>query len=506
MFKTFNRDQEFLLPPSLSDLIPADDLVYLIVEVVGLLDLKPLYKRYDTLGQNSYHPAMLLSVLFYAYARGTFSSRKIEKQLKENVCFMYLSGMQTPNFRTISDFRKDNFDLLKQYFVEIVHICQQAGMATVNNVSIDGTKILANASSKRSIGNDALSDQLAQVEQQIDLLMYAAEAADRADEQADKPDGDRALLDRNLSDLKGLHTKLRAAKDRLDQGKTRSNINLTDPDSRNMLGLGAGYNGQLAVDCESQVILAAEIVSEANDVHQLLPMIEETEANTSSEGHPKKILADSGYASAEAYRELSKSPHIDAYVPTRDQVYHQRKPVSTFDKSNFKIDLERLAGVCPLGLPMRFLKHDVNKSNEHYINFIGVKCSNCSSKSACTKSRYRNISVYVSEPIIARMRQKMRSVSGRWAMRIPKQTVEPVFGILKEQLGFRRFRLRGLSKVNAEFALLCSAFNLRKLQGFLGCRPLAGVLSQIRISVSEFGIYCHLLRHFLLLRRAHFVV
>ena len=243
-----------------------------------------------------------------------------------------------------------------------------------------------------------------------------------------------------------------------------------------------------------------------NDVHQLLPMIEETEANTSSEGHPKKILADSGYASAEAYRELPKSPHIDAYVPTRDQVYHQRKPVSTFDKSNFKIDLERLAGVCPLGLPMRFLKHDVNKSNEHYINFIGVKCSNCSSKSACTKSRYRNISVYVSEPIIERMRQKMRSVSGRWAMRIPKQTVEPVFGILKEQLGFRRFRLRGLSKVNAEFALLCSAFNLRKLQGFLGCRPLAGVLSQIRISVSEFGIYYHLLRHFLLLRRAHFVV
>jgi len=143
LFKPFNRDQEFLLPPSLRDIIPDGDLVYLIAEVMELLDLRQLYDRYDSLGQNAYHPAMILSVLFYSYANGIFSSRKIEEQLKVNVRYMYLSGMQTPNHRTISDFRKNNIDLLKGYFVDIVRICQSAGMAAMNSISIDGTKILS---------------------------------------------------------------------------------------------------------------------------------------------------------------------------------------------------------------------------------------------------------------------------------------------------------------------------------------------------------------------------
>ena len=208
-------------------MIPDDDLVYLIVEVVDFLDLKPLYKKYDSLGQNSYHPAMLLGVLFYSYSKGIFSSGKIAEQLKGSVRFMYLSGMQTPDFRTISDFRKNNIDLLKEYFVEIVHICQQAGMASVNNVSIAGTKMLANASSKRSKSSDAIAEELEKVQQQI---------------------------------------------------------NLTNPDCSNMIGFGPCYNCQSAVDNEHQIILGAKVVSENNDVHQLLPMIEEVEVNTESQG------------------------------------------------------------------------------------------------------------------------------------------------------------------------------------------------------------------------------
>lgn len=506
MFKSFNRDQEFLLPPSLRDLIPDDDLVHLIVEVVGLLDLKPLYKKYDSLGQNSYHPAMLLGVLFYSYSRGIFSSRKIAEQLKESVRFMYLSGMQTPDFRTISDFRKNNIDLLKEYFVEIVHICQQAGMASVKSVSIDGTKILANASTKRSKSSDAIAKQLEEVQQQINQLMKAAEEADRADEQHDTSDDDPTLLDTQLTDLKELRSKLQDVKDRLDQSKNQTKINLTDPDCRNMKGLGPCYNSQLAVDNEHQIILGAKVISENNDVHQLLPMIEEVEANTDSHGHPKKVLADSGYASAAAYKELEKSPHIDVYVPTREQVYHQRNPVSPFHKSNFKFDIGQLTGVCPLGFPMRFIRYGTNKSNEPYVNFIGAKCLTCSSKPECTQSQQRNVIVYLAEPIIGRMKRKMSSACGRWAMQIRKQTVEPVFGILKEQLGFRRFRLRGLPKVNGEFALLCSAFNIRKLHGFLRDRPLAGVLSQIQESAAVFCAFGRFLLRFLPFRQLLYVV
>ncbi len=501
MFKSFNRDQEFFLPPSLRDLIPDDDLVYLILEVVSVLDLKPLYKKYDSLGQNGYHPAMLLSVLFYSYSKGVFSSRKIAEQLKESVRFMYLSGMQTPDFRTISDFRKNNIDLLKQYFVEIVHICQQAGIATVNSVSIDGTKMLANASSKRSKSSDAIAEQLEKVQQQINQLMRAAEDADRADEQHDTSDGDSTLLDTQLTDLKELHAKLQDAKDQLDQSKNQTHINLTDPDCRNMKGLGPCYNSQLAVDNEHQIILGAKVVSENNDVHQLLPMIEEVEANTESKGHPKQVFSDCGYASAAAYKELEKSPHIDAYVPTREQVHHRRRPVSPFHKSRFELNTDRLTCRCPLGHSMRIIRRGTNKSGEPYINFIGTECPSCSSRAQCTKARYRNVIMYLAEPIVQKMRQKMETDAGRQAMRVRRQTVEPVFGILKEQLGFRRFHLRGLPKVNGEFALLCSAFNIRKLHGFLGDRPLAGVLSQIRESASVFCAFGRFLLRFLPFRQ-----
>lgn len=480
MFKPFNRNQNYLLPPCVSDLIPKGDLVFFIAEAAGMINLKPMYDRYDTLGQNAYHPAMLLSVLFYSYAKGIFSSRKIAEKLSYDVRFMYLAGMQTPDFRTISDFRKDNIDLLKGYFVEIVRMCQKAGMVTLESISIDGTKMQASASHKKTKTRDALTEQLEAIQQEIDRLLKAAEETDKAEDQLHPPDDEQTVLTAQVKDLEELRQRLKDAKAQLDEGPRQKQINLTDPDCRVFKGVGPGYNSQAAVDCEHQIIVGARVVQDVNDVHQLLPMIEETEANTKSNGHPKQVIADAGYASAAAYKELEKNTHIDAYVPTREQVYHQRHPVSPFHKSRFKFDSDRLTCSCPLGHPMRIIRRGTNKSGEPYINFIGTECSSCSSRPQCTKADYRNIIMYLAEPLVQRMKRKIKTDAGRQAMRIRRQTVEPVFGILKEHLGFRRFRLRGLAKVNGEFALLCTAFNLRKLHVFLQDRPLAGVLAQIR--------------------------
>lgn len=473
MFKSFDRDQAYLLPPSLQELIPDGDLVYVVAEAVNLLDLHPLYERYNRLGQNAYHPGMMLSILFYAYARGIFSSRRIADQLWENIRFMYLSGMQRPDFRTISDFRKGNIDLLKTYFVQIVQICQSAGMTSLGAVAIDGSKIKASASSSRVLSRDALTDRLEAAEQQIDRLFEAAGEADRTEDDFsdnDTPAGPQAQK------LAAVRHKLCAAKDKLDADRKLKRVNTTDPDCRLQRKVGPGYNAQIAVNCDSQIVLSASVVSEENDTHQLIPMIESAERNTQSERHPKKIYADSGYASAAAFKALESKPHIDSYVPTREQTGKHRQRAYGFDKSKFNYDLETETCVCPAGHPMRILRRGTNKSGERYINFIGTACPSCPSMKQCTKAKYRNLVVLQADDSLKRMEQKMETLAGRKAMLLRKQVAEPVFGTLKEHMGFRSFRLRGLEQVNAEFALLCAAFNLKKLHLWLNHRSIAEAL------------------------------
>jgi len=483
MFKPFNRNQEFLLPPSLRDIIPEGDLVYLVAEVTELLNLQAIYRQYDNLGQNGYHPAMMLAVLFYSYANGVFSSRKIEQCLRTDVRYMYLSGMQTPNFRTISDFRKDNIDLLKGYFVKIVRICQSAGMAALNSVAIDGTKIQASASNKKTKSKDALEAEFEAIQDEIDRLLRLADETDNSENEA------HSIAEQNapgIDDLDKLRQKLQEAKDQLEENPKQTRVNLTDPECRWLSYLGPCYNAQVAVDCNDQLILGVDVISDVLDVHQLTPMVDEIETNTESRGLPKKVLADSGYASMTSFKELDKKSNLDVYVPTRKQVTHQRNGVPPYDKSQFDIDFENLNCRCPLGHPLRIIRRGIHKTGEPYINFIGTKCPQCSSKSECTKAEYRNIIMFVNEDITHKIKQKMDSDIGRDAMQIRKQTVEPAIGTLKEHLGFRRFHLRGLSKVKGEFALLCSAFNLRKLHRFVQSRPLKEVLAQIRASALKF--------------------
>jgi len=460
MFKDFQRNQQTMLTPDFHEVITPDDLVYLVAEVTDLLDLGQLIRRYDPLGQNAYHPRMMLGLLFYAYTQKVFSSRQIADHVCYDLRFMFLCGRLRPDFRTISDFRKNHIDLLKGYFTQIVRICRRLGMAPLRKVAIDGTKIKASASPQRTLRGNALARELAVGEAEVAAWLELAEQADASEDQSLDDQPLKGLPVKTLAELQAL---VKAASEKLADHPNLAKVNLTDPDSREMKGVGPAYNAQIAVDAEDQLIVGAEVTDAGNDTRQLLPMIEELETTTESQGLPKVIAADSGYASAEAFAGLSELSHIDAYVPTQRQISKIRDGVGPFDKEHFELDPETGTGCCPLGQPMQLLRTGVNKSGQAYHHYIGTACAACLMRSECTRAKYRSVVVLDAEPLLAAMEAKTSSPPGRRARLMRSSTVEPVFGILKEQLGFRRFHLRGLAKVQGEFALLCSAFNLKKM-------------------------------------------
>jgi transposase len=430
---------------------------------------------------------MLLGVLFYAYSQGIFSSRKIAQLVRKHICFMYLAGMQTPDFRTIADFRKKHLELIKDYFRQILLLCRKAGLLPLRTVAIDGSKVAASASNRRTMSRSELAQLLAATEAEIEQLLQTAEAVDEAENQNCPSDANPVAL--QVKNLQEIRQRLLQAKEQLHLEKQQKQVNLTDPDCRVQQGVGAGYNCQIAVDVDNQFIVGTQVVSQPNDRNQLMPMIVQVESSTGSEGEAKNVLADCGYASASAFCQLSNMPHINAYVPTQEQVHRQRHQVSAFDKSQFQYDLESQTCVCPQGHPLRVLRRGVNKSGQPYINFRGSACPSCPVHLQCTKAKYRNLVLLLAEPLIAQMQEKMNSPGGKQAMKLRKQSAEPVYGILKEQMGFRRFHLRGLAKVNGEFALLCIAFNLKKLSILLNRRNLGQVLAVAKRQIDAIFLF-----------------
>lgn len=477
MFKEFDRNQDLLFPADLREMIQDNDLAFTVAETVDLLDLRPLYRSYSSLGQNAYHPGMLLALLIYAYSQGVVSVRKIAERVRCDVRFMYIAGMQQPDFRTISDFRNKHKKLFSFYFRQTLKICLAAGLVKLDQISIDGSKLQASASRKQVKDRSALDKELALLDKEIDrILAFAEEVARNEPSHDDKGDSD---ILRKLDDAKKRRDKLLAAKKQFDNNDKLKKVNLTDPDSRQMLKTMSDYNAQIAVDCDSYLILGNTVVQDANDMHQLLPMIAEVENNTDSAGVDKKILADSGYSSSEAYEKLEDKKHLDVYVPTREQVNRESNPAGPFDKSKFDIDMETETGVCPLGYPMRKLRNGTNKSGRPYKEFTGTNCPDCPRRDECTTSKFRSVVILISDYLLRKMEDKMESDEGIEAMLIRKKTVEPVFGVLKEHLGFRRFSLRGLAKVIGEFDLLCLAYNMKKLHKYLGRTHLKDLIEVI---------------------------
>lgn len=462
-FKENDRLQKTLLPQSVDEYVEPDDLSRFIVDIVNTLDLQPLTEKYSNLGQRAYHPGMMLGLLFYAYSQKVLSARQIALNIKYDLRYKYITGGLQPDFRTISDFRKDNFDELRRYFVDIVQLCQLTGLVKMNKISLDGTKLSASASAKNFRDRDELTKELEQVEEQITRML---EYARRVDENENNDDASGSLLDFELEEAETFKEKLLTARKILDDSPRQKRVNLTDMDCRDQGKSGPGYNCQTAVDSDSQVILCAEVVSTPVDNDQLLPLINQVEADTNTVGKPKQVFADSGYESGANCVELETKPHIDAYVASKRQDRQSNQPQPPFDKASFSFDADNLQCVCPLGHAMKLrLQREVNGVLQWA--FIGIECRSCPSREQCTKAKRRYVEFYSTDQALQRMRYKMNSAAGKLAMRIRRKTVEPVFGQLKWGLNDNSFTLRGLAKVQGEFTLMAISHNLKKLHKFL---------------------------------------
>lgn len=459
--RPYNQNQMQMFPPNVRSLIEDDHLCLVVNDVVKALDLSCLYTKVSSEGNPPYHPAMMLKTLFYAYASGIFSSRKIAKAISENIALIYLAAWQRPDYRTISDFRKNNLREIKTLFAQTVILCQGLGMVNLGHVSIDGTKIKANAS-------DAKTYDTKRIEKEIKQLLEQAEAIDQKEDQVfglDKtgdeiPEASRNQKER-ISKLKELQKKLKKS------GEEK--INKTDPDAAFMKstnGIKTSYNAQATVEQDNQVIIAADVTNQAADVDQLLPMVDQTEQNTSDT--IDSCSADAGYSSGENLKAM-EARQIDAYIPDREyQAQARGKEIGDFHKDNFAYDQQRDLYICIEGVELVF-SHTQKRNNKEPLRIYQSKnCRQCQFFGLCTTNETgRTISRHPYENELKQMRSKLDSEQGKAIYAQRKQIVEPVFGQIKSIVGFTSFLLRGLEKVIGEFNLVAIAHNIRKIWFYL---------------------------------------
>jgi transposase len=439
-----NRDQQYLFPPSIQDWLPEKHLARFIVDIVSQLNLRPLAEAYAGKGLKAYHPEIMISLLFYGYATGVFSSRKIEKATYDSVAFRFISANTHPDHDTIATFRKRFLKQLKPLFVEILMLAREMGLLKLGKVSLDGTKVKANASKHHALSWGHASKLEQQLKAEVDKLIRLAEQADSEEipEGMDIPDElcrrqdrldaiaqakmkiEERAAQRYVQERKEYEEKIanRRAKAETTGKKPRGpapkpptpgprkndQVNLTDEESRIMpssdKGFVQAYNGQAAVDVDTMIIVESHVSQTPNDKQEITPTLAFLNTLPEQLGTIDTMLADAGYYSdynANCCKQFGMEPYIP---PNRDK--HNQPLAERF--------------IDPAPLPEN------------------------------------------AEPI-DRMRHKLKTVEGRKVYAERKSTVEPVFGIIKHVLGFRQFFLRGLEAVSGEWTLVSMAWNLKRM-------------------------------------------
>ena len=438
-FREWQPDASWLFPPSPRDWLPEEHLVYFLLDVTALIDVSPIGDEYDTGkgGQPPFHPRMMLVLLLYSYRVGVFSSRKIMPRCTTDAAFRVIVGEDIPNFRRIAEFRARHLKHLPLLFLEVLVLCREAGLLQVGRLSLDGTKIKANASRNKAMSYDRIDPEVERLQQEIAALLSRADGADAEDDDkfGDLPDDEipQELKRRGSRQAKILEAKValeeaarQKAQDHVDkmeaEGRNhrtnpdeavpapKAQRNFTDPESKIMKTSNKGFdqcgNAQ-AVANEQQIIIAADVTNQANDVRQAVPMVEQTIANLDAAGvkeNIKAFTADAGYFSEDNMEAVDSNERIDdAFIATGRQKHNDKVPDA------------------PKGRPPK----------------------------ALTPKQ--------------KMARRNRTKKGREEYARRKVIIEPVFGQIKAGLGFRNFLLRGLEKMKGEWKLVCLTHNLLKL-------------------------------------------
>lgn len=443
-FLEVDRETLYLLPPSVQDWLPEGHLARFVVEIVEQLDLRSLKASYAGRGSQPYNPAMLLALLFYGYSTGVFSSRKLERSTYDSVAFRFIAANRHPDHDTIATFRKRFLKELSGLFVQILMIARQMNMLKLGSVSLDGSKVKANASKHKALSYEHACKLEAQLKSEVADLLKKAESADKADipdgmnvpeelqrrEQrlsgiaAAKAEIERRAAERHALEQVAYEEKIAARTKKTDEtgkkpkGKqpkpptagpnAKDQVNLTDKESRIMPVSGGGfeqtYNAQAAVDTESKLVVAAHLTQHSNDKLELEPTLKNLAALPKKLGTVTELLADSGYFS-ETNVNACVGEEITPYIAV-DRQSHNRSL------------WERFKEPPPLSDDADF---------------------------------------------VTTMKHRLKTKAGKAIYALRKITSEPVFGIIKAVMGFRGFMLRGKESAEGEWNLACMAYNIKRM-------------------------------------------
>lgn len=501
VFKPYQQGQVMLLPPSLDELIEAGHPVRVVNEIIDQIDITPLEKKYKGGGSSSYHPRMLLKVVVYSYLTNIFSSRKIEAAVKENIHFMWLSGMSKPDHNTINRFRSERLqDVLKQVFTQVVLLLVDHGLVDLKEVYLDGTKIEANANRYTFIWGKAIRTSKERIRKQIDELWHYAqelaveELSDTAPLQFEQIDPqtvkqtidqiDQALRDKDID--KQVKQKINYAKknwpknlERYEQEENkmgnRNSMSKTDPDASFMRmkedymkngQLKPGYNVQIST--QNQVILNYTLHQTTADTLTLPTHVDDFKNLYAV--LPENLTADAGYGSEENYHYLEEN-NIEAFVKYNYFHLEQKKAHKNdpFRKENLYYNAEQDCFYCPMGQKMKAIGKRKRKSDngyeQTYSRYQTQNCQDCPMRGLCHQQKENRI-IEVNHKLRKYKEQAREKLLSDLGIRHRKQRpadVEAVFGALKHNKNFRRFMLRGLKKVEIETGLLAIAHNVAKM-------------------------------------------
>src|SRR5215212_917224 len=451
VFRCWDVDQGWLLPPSVHEFVPPGHLAHFVRDTVReALDLSAILDSYtEERGFPPYHPGMMVALLLYGYARGLYSSRQLARACEERVDVMAVTGLNRPDFRTIADFRKRHLGALSDLFVQVLRLCRAAGLVQFGHVAVDGTKLKANASRHKAMSYGRMKTAEPALAAEVNAWLARAHQADAAEvnawlaraHQADAAEVNEHGVDRRgdgmpdwMADKQRRLEAIRAAKAALEaeaadppdpedesgpgtssgmrwQGRAlrgedggppdRAQRNFTDPDSRILPtrdGFVQGYNGQIAVDAAHQVIVAHRLVTNPADHRALVPLLDSLHVHLGRK--PREVSGDAGFAT-EANLIALKERRIRGYLP-----------------------------------PGRARHGEAHAAGRRKLAKM---------------------------PLMSAMAQSLKRAGRRSRYRLRKQVVEPVFGQIKQARSFRRFLLRGLDQVRAEWAMICTVHNLLKL-------------------------------------------
>jgi len=450
-FVNIDRDTPLLLPVDLREWIEEDDLARFVLEAVAAVDVSTAVINTRGCGSAQYPPCMMLAVLLYCYATGIFSSRQIERLTHQHLSVRYLAGNEHPDHDTICKFRRENGALIKATLGEVVRLAGRLGLGRVGTICLDGTKLVADASTRRTFNDEELRAEEARLDLQIDELLAQAAAADA------QPEPEAARLPAALRSRERLREQVRQAREALaaevkeraqaraaeraewkkdpigecpralaEQPQASDRINLTDPDGTWIARQGQppvfGYNAQLAVSAEAHaIIVAAEVCTQPNDRQQLRPMMEKLPLAVRAP--LERVVVDTGYDHCGQILAVETTLGLEVICPPQ--------------KSAAEKAIETATPPAPPAPPEPAAKAQPKKKPQSYRQ--------------------------AGQRVRARMKEQSESEEGRAWLKVRRTTVEPVFGLIKSVLGFRRFHLRGLAKVNLEWQLVATAFNCRRL-------------------------------------------